>query len=104
MAGILSYEPVFNRKFAENFGYVSSVQEAYKVIAEFETRSTTKFSCFKVDKDFGNIGVYLRIIYLTALCTFISLTNLEFWKSIDIDCYQRFVSCLVLSICVLLGS
>ena len=59
MAGILSYEPAFDRKIAENFGYVSSVQEAYKLIAEFETRSTTKFSCFKVDKDFGNIGVYL---------------------------------------------
>ena len=60
MAGILSYEPAFDRKIAENFGYVSSVQEAYKLIAEFETRSTTKFSCFKVDKDFGNFGVYLR--------------------------------------------
>ena len=66
MAGILSYEPVFYRKFAENFGYVSSVQVAYKLIAESETRSTTKFSCFKVDKDFGNIGVYLRIIYLNC--------------------------------------
>ena len=29
MAGILSYEPAFDRKNAENFGYVSSVQEAY---------------------------------------------------------------------------
>ena len=66
MAGILSYEPAFDRKIAENFGYVSSVQEAYKLIAEFETRSTTKFSCFKVDKDFGNIGVYLRFIYYCA--------------------------------------
>ena len=42
MAGILSYEPSFDRKVTENFGYVSSVQEAYKLIAEFETRSTTK--------------------------------------------------------------
>ena len=42
MAGILSYEPSFDRKITENFGYVSSVQEAYKLIAEFETRSTTK--------------------------------------------------------------
>ena len=48
MARILSYEPSFDRKITENFGYVSSVQEAYKLIAEFETRSTTKFSCFKV--------------------------------------------------------
>ena len=62
MAGILSCELVFDRKIAENFGYVSSVEAAYKLIAEFETRSTTKFSCFKVDKDFGNICVYLRFI------------------------------------------
>ena len=62
MAGILSYEPAFDRKITENFGYVSSVQEAYKLFAEAETRSTIKFSCFKVDKDFGNIGVYLRFI------------------------------------------
>ena len=55
MAGILSYEPAFDRKIAENFGYVSSVQEAYKRIAEFETRSTTKFSYFKVDKDLGTL-------------------------------------------------
>ena len=66
MAGILSYEPALDRKIAENFGYVSSVQDAYKLIAEFETRSTTKFSCFKVDKDFGNVGVYLRLIYYCA--------------------------------------
>ncbi|CAH3140001.1 unnamed protein product, partial [Porites evermanni] len=47
----------FDRKIDENFGYVSSVQGAYKLIGEFKTRSTTKFSCFKVDKDFGNIGL-----------------------------------------------
>ena len=99
MAGILSCELVFDRKIAENSGYVSSVEAAYKLIAEFETRSTTKFSCFKVDKDFGNICVYLRFIQ-KALCTIISLTNLEFLEvDIYIDCQQKFVSCLVLSIC-----
>ena len=55
MAGILSYEPAFDRKTAENFGYVSSAQEAYKLIVEFKTRSTTKFSRFKVDKDFETL-------------------------------------------------
>ena len=84
MAGILSYEPPFDSKIAENFGYVSSVEEAYKVITEFETWSTTKFSCFKGDKDFGNIGVYLRFIY-KALCTMISLTNLEF---LEVNIYR----------------
>ena len=85
MAGILSYEPAFDRKIAENFGYVSSVQEAYKLIAEFETRSTTKFSCFKVDKDFGNIGVYLRFIYY---CAFHKHANSEVQKPTD-DCVFR---------------
>ena len=65
MAGILSYDPAFDRKIAENFGYVSSVQEAYKLTAEFETRSTIKFSCFKVDKDFGTL-VCITIVYYCA--------------------------------------
>ena len=95
MAGILSYEPPFDSKIAENFGYVSSVEEAYKIIAEFETWSTTKFSWFKVDKDFGNIGLYLRFIY-KALCTIISLTNLEF---LDVNIYR-----LLAEVCFLLGS
>ena len=95
MAGILSYEPPFDSKIAENFGYVSSVEEAYKVITEFEIWSTTKFSCFKVDKDFGNIGVYLRFIY-KALCTIISLTNLEF---LEVNIYG-----LQAEVCFLLGS
>ena len=95
MAGILSYEPPLDSRITENLGYVSSVEEAYKVIAEFETRSTTKFSCFKVDKDFGNIGVYLRFIY-KALCTIMSLTNLEF---LEVNIYR-----LLAEVCFLLGS
>ena len=83
IAGILSYEPALDRKFGENFGNVSSVQDAYKLIAEFETRSTTKFSCFKVDKDFGNVGVYLRLIYY---CAFHKHANSEVQKPTD---YRR---------------
>ena len=85
MEGILIYEHAFDRKTAENFGYVSSVREAYKLIAEFETKSTTKFSCFKVDKDFGNIGVYLRFIYY---CAFDKHANSEVPKPND-DCVFR---------------
>ena len=88
MAGILSYEPAFDRKIAENFGYVSSVQEAYKLIAEFETRSTIKFSCFKVDKDFGNIGVYLLLSSITAPA-FHKHANSEVQKPTD-DCVFRY--------------
>ena len=62
MVGILSYEPAFDRKIDENFGYISSIQGAYKLIGEFEMRPTTKFSCFKVDREFGNIGLYQRFI------------------------------------------
>ena len=60
--GNFKLRTAFDRKIDENFGYVSLVQGAYKLIGEFETRSTTKFSCFKVDKDFGNIGLYLRVM------------------------------------------
>ena len=58
MAGILSYEPAFEHKIANNFGYMLSVNDAYRLIAEFETKTTTKFSCFKVNKGFGNFGTY----------------------------------------------
>ena len=96
MARILSYEPAFDRKIAENFGYVSSVQEAYEPIAEFETRLTIKFSCFNVDKDFGNIGVYLRFIYY---CASHKHANSEVQKPTDerrffvCFCVSRFVAC-----------
>ena len=95
MAGILSYEPAFDRKIAENFGYVSCVQEAYKLIAEFEKRSTTKFSCFKVDKDFGNIGVYLRFIYQNFMYIHKSFK----FRILEVNIYR-----LLAEVCFLLGS
>ena len=60
MAGILSYEPPFDHKITDNLGYVFSVEDAYRLIADFETKTTTKFSCFKADKSFGNIGKYRK--------------------------------------------
>jgi len=56
MAGILSYEPPFDHKITDNFGYVFSVEDAYRLLADFEMKTTTKFSCFKADKSFSNIG------------------------------------------------
>ena len=50
MAGILSYEPPFDHKITDNFGFV------YRLLADFELKTTTKFSCFKADKGFDNIG------------------------------------------------
>ena len=59
MRGILKREPLLYGRHADNLGYVNSVDEAHKLIAEFETGLTTKFSCFKADKGFRNTGIYL---------------------------------------------
>ena len=56
MAAILSYEPPFDHNITDNFGYVFSVEDAYRLLAVFEMKTTTKFSCFKADKSFDNIG------------------------------------------------
>ena len=65
MAGILRREPLLDGRHPDDLGYVNSVDEAYKLIAEFETGLTTKFSCFKADKCFGNTGMYIYIyIYI----------------------------------------
>ena len=65
MARILKREPLLDGKHADNLGYVNSVDEAHKLIAEFETGLTTKFSFCKADKGFGNTGVYIYIyIYI----------------------------------------
>ena len=64
MARILKREPLLDGKHADNLGYVNSVDEAHKLIAEFETGLTTKFSFCKADKGFGNTGVYIYIFII----------------------------------------
>ena len=59
MAGILRREPLLDGRHPDNLGYVNSVDEAYKLIAEFETGLTAKFSCFKADIGSGNTGMYI---------------------------------------------
>ena len=59
MGGILKREALLDDRHADNLGYVNSVNEAHKLIAEFETELTTKFSCFKADKGFRSTGIYL---------------------------------------------
>ena len=61
MAGILKRKLLLDGRDVDNLGYVNSVDEAYKLIAEFETESKTKFSCLKPDKGFGNTGRYIYI-------------------------------------------
>ncbi|EDO31541.1 predicted protein [Nematostella vectensis] len=41
-------------KIDDYYGYVSNLKTAEKLIEEFETRHTVKFSSFKVDKNVGN--------------------------------------------------
>ena len=59
MAGILEREPLLDGRHANNLRYVNSVDEAHKLVVEFETGLTTKFACFKADKGFGNNGIYI---------------------------------------------
>ena len=61
MAGILKREPLPDSRDGDNFGYVDSIDEAYKLIAEFDTGSMTKFSCFKAGKGFANTGIHIYI-------------------------------------------
>ena len=55
MVGILTYEPAFDHKITDNSGYLFSVEDAYRLLADFEMKTTTKFCCFKANKSFGNI-------------------------------------------------
>ena len=43
-------------KLSDNFFSVSTSDDAYKLIEDFETRNTVKFSCYKASKGFGNTG------------------------------------------------
>ncbi len=36
--------------------YVVTIEEAMKLITEYELKTTSKFSCFKADKTFGQGG------------------------------------------------
>ncbi|KAJ7365481.1 hypothetical protein OS493_005589 [Desmophyllum pertusum] len=44
----------------KNFGYVFTVEEAYKFIGQLETQTTTKFTCYTTVKDFGAIDCTKR--------------------------------------------
>ena len=43
-------------KLSDNFFSVSTANDAYKLIEDFETRNTVKFSCYKANKGFGGTG------------------------------------------------
>ena len=56
MAGILSHKPTFDHtKITDNFGYVFSMEDAYRLLADFEIKTTIKF-LFQSRQSFDNIG------------------------------------------------
>ena len=56
MAEILRHKPPFDHtKITDNFGYVFFMEDAYRLLADFEIKTTIKFSCLKADS-FDNIG------------------------------------------------
>lgn len=40
----------------ESFCFVNTVEEAYKLISDYETENTVKFACYKSNKNFVNTG------------------------------------------------
>lgn len=46
----------FEVQFSETSGLVKDVKAAESILREYETATTTKFSCFKASKGFGNTG------------------------------------------------
>ena len=44
----------------ESFCFVNTVEDAYKLISDYETKNTIKFACYKSKKQFGNTGKKLN--------------------------------------------
>ena len=47
---------LFAVQFSERSGLVKDVKAAESILREYETATTTRFSCFKANKGFGNTG------------------------------------------------
>ena len=48
-----NWESLFVSSTDKYSGYVQTLEDAMKLIREYELATTTKFSCFKADKMFG---------------------------------------------------
>ena len=51
-----SWEKLYDGSVNKYLGYVASVEQAMKLIREYELKTTSKFSCFKAEKTFGQGG------------------------------------------------
>ena len=47
---------LFAVQFSERSGLVKDVKAVESILREYETATTTRFSCFKANKGFGNTG------------------------------------------------
>ena len=47
---------LFAVQFSERSALVKDVKAAEPILREYETATTTRFSCFKANKGFGNTG------------------------------------------------
>ena len=47
---------------SELFYFVNTVEEAYKLISDYETKHTVKFACYKSEKQFGKTGQVVKIL------------------------------------------
>ena len=54
-AGIKQRKAKACTKLSDNL-YSATAEEAHKLIQDFETRNTVKFSCYKASKGFGGTG------------------------------------------------
>jgi len=52
---------LFAVQFSERSGLVKDVKAAESILREYETVTTTRFSCFKANKGFGNTGEWFSI-------------------------------------------
>ena len=64
-----TWENLFINSTDKYSGYVQTLEDAMKLIREYELATTTKFSCFKADKMFGRGGKtnHCRKSFLVAL-------------------------------------
>jgi hypothetical protein len=61
MAGDFKY---FDVPITTNCGYVYSCERAEEAVREFETRTTSKYSCYKSRSSFGKTGTWSLIIHV----------------------------------------
>ena len=57
---------LFEEKLSERSCLLNDVKAADSILREFETTTTTRDSCFKASKGFGNTGKGLPILFMIA--------------------------------------